>query len=94
MSRMTYLDKKIKLAFDCTVDVKLTDDLALEIFQDTSRLADGARELRPYGRNLFVARSKLILVVLGRLKRHLIGKPLDELHILEDELLTAVTQKT
>jgi hypothetical protein len=90
--RLGYLDRKIKLALDFTEDRKLSLDTADEIFGDVKVMFDDARDRRNFGEKTFLARSKLLLMVLGRLKYVLKDKPRQDLEAIMDVLLTEVTK--
>jgi hypothetical protein len=91
--RSSYLDRKIRLALDFTEDRKINLDTADQIFGDVRVMFDDCRDRRGFGEKAFLERSKSILVVLGRLKCVLKGKPLSDLEWLMDYLLTEVTKK-
>lgn len=89
----SYLDRKIKLALSFTEDRKLSLDTADTIFADAHVMFDDARDHRGFSEKAFIERAKQLLVVLGRLKGVLKGKPLQDLEVLMDYLLTEVTKK-
>lgn len=90
---MSYLDRKIKLALDFTEDRKLNSFTADQVFSDAQVMFDDCREHRGFGEKAFMDRAKQLLVVLGRLKYVLKGKPLQDLEALMDYLLTEVTRR-
>lgn len=89
---LSYLDKMIKVALDFTEDRKLSRDIAADIFADAQVLFDRCRERRGFSEKEFMSRAKQLLIVLGRLKYVLLGKPLADLEALMDALLTEVTK--
>lgn len=91
-SSLSYLDRKIKLAFDFSCNHPLNDD-AGEMFLDVVAMVDDTRSRRPFGQKIFIARSKILLMVLGKLRPHLTGKSVQDLDAIEGMLLSAVTQK-
>lgn len=92
--RLLYLDRKIKLALDFTEEGKISKDISNEIFSDLVAMFDDARAQRQFGEKAFIGRAKLLLVVMGRLRSILDGKPRTDLEALMDYLLTEVTKNS
>lgn len=90
---LPWLDRKIKLAFDFTCVSLLEKEEAGDVYVDVCGMIDDTRELRPYGEKIFMARAKILLMVIGKIKPHLSGNAIGELDFLEGLLLSAVTGK-
>ena len=90
---LSWLDRKVKLAFDVTCANPVNRNEAGDIYVDVCGMIDDTREQRPYGEKSFVARAKILLMVIGKLRPHLSGKALSELDGIEGFLLSAVTEK-
>ncbi len=93
MKTVPWLDRKIRLASSFT-SAGITDrDEAQEIWTDLERAVGDARELRQFGEDAFIRRSKQILIILPRLRPLLLEKQLADLDATEQYLLEQVRKK-